>query len=269
MKSIGIVAEGITDYSVISNIVYGFFGDEEPIIKPIQPVFDEDQKASKGYTIQSAEQFGGWVNVFDYCKDQERLSKDMQGLDYLIIQIDTDTSDEIGYDVSKNDAQNQELSPDKLIEKVIEKINSLLIHSNFYQDKIIFAIAVHSTECWLLPLFTTLKSDVEAIKNCYDRLSKVIKTNVERHPKDDDNKMLLKLHSKSKESTDVLTKMPVFDKKRGIEKNKEVYNIVSKPLMTPKELYRIKDKNPSLKIFIENLERQILFEKKESSSKCH
>jgi hypothetical protein len=224
MKSIGIVAEGITDYSVISNIVYGFFGDEEPIIKPIQPVFDEDQKASKGYIIQSAEQFGGWVNVFDYCKDQERLSKDMQGLDYLIIQIDTDTSDEIGYDVSKNDAQNQELSPDKLIEKIIEKINSLLIHSNFYQEKIIFAIAVHSTECWLLPLFSDKYSDIKATKNCHARLEKI--------------------------------------RKESIKKESRVYEQLSKPLMKRKELYKIKDKNPSLKIFIENLERQILFDKK-------
>jgi hypothetical protein len=224
MKSIGIVAEGVTDYAVISNIVYGFFADEEPIIKPIQPVFDEDQKASKGYIIQSGEQFGGWVNVFDYCKDQERLSKDMQGLDYLIIQIDTDTSDEIGYDVSKNDAQNQELSPDELIGKIIEKINSLLIHSNFYQEKIIFAIAVHSTECWLLSLFSDKNSDIKATKNCHARLEKI--------------------------------------RKESIKKESRVYEHLSKPLMKPKELYKIKDKNPSLKIFIENLERQILFDKK-------
>jgi hypothetical protein len=228
MKSIGIVAEGITDYVVISNIVYGFFGGEEPIIKPIQPVFDEDQVQKKGYAIQSAEEFGGWVNVFDYCKDQKRLSKDMQGLDYLIIQIDTDTSEEANYDISKYDDNNQELSPSGLIEKVIEKLNTLIINANqqdffnYYQEKIIFAVAVHSTECWLLLLYASKKSDIEATKNCHNRLEKI--------------------------------------RKESIKKEYRIYDNLSKSLMKQKELYKIKDKNPSLKIFIENLERQVTIE---------
>jgi hypothetical protein len=225
MISVGIVVEGITDYEVISNILYGFFDEDEPMIKPIQPVFDEDQKAKKGYSAQNSEEFGGWVNVIDYCKHQERLAKDMQGIDYLVIQIDTDTSEEIGFDVSKIE-NNKELTATELYNNVIEKLQNCIIQAyssdffNFYAEKIIFAIAIHSTECWLLPLYATQKADIQATKNCHARLKKILK--------------------------------------RKINKKEKVYDELSKPLMKNRELQKIKDKNPSLKIFIENLEKQIV-----------
>ncbi len=206
MKSVGIVAEGITDYVVIRNILYGFFDEEEPMIKPIQPVFDETQKAAKGYSAQNSEEFGGWVNVIDYCKHQERLAKDIQGLDYLIIQIDTDTSEEKGFDVAKNDEKNQELNTSELSNKVIEKLQNLIVQAytsdffNFYQEKIIFAIAVHSTECWLLPLHATQKADVQATKNCHKRLEKVLKEKVVKKEKtyDDLSKKFMKYNELKK-----------------------------------------------------------------------
>jgi hypothetical protein len=216
MLTFGIIGEGITDQIVIENVIYGFFGKDEPEgINYLQPLRDH------------TDSFGNWYNVIEYCRS-ERLKTDMEDNDYIIIQIDTDTSDEKNYDISKLDENNQELAPEQLIENVTEKLKNLIIKANssiffdFYQKKIIFAIAVHSTECWLLPLYTVKKSDIEATKNCHNRLEKILK--------------------------------------RVINKDFRTYNDLSKPFIKQKELYKIKDKNPSLNFFVDNLERQVIIE---------
>lgn len=216
MYNFGIVAEGVTDQAVIENILYGFLDENEPeSINWLQPLRNAtDSKLG----------FGNWLNVIEYCRS-ERLKADFDNNDFIIIQVDTDVSEEIHFEVSKLDENNQERSPEQLIKAVVDKLNTLIINANqqdffdFYKDKIIFAIAVHSTECWLLPLYATSKKDMEAAKNCETRLARL------------------------------LTK--------GIKKEVRFYDDLSRDFMKIKELTKARDHNKSLNIFMENLEKQV------------
>lgn len=214
MHTFGIVAEGITDQVVIKNILYGLLGSEKlEDANFLQPMRDQ------------TDSFGNWYNVIEYC-GSERVRKDFENNDFIVIQIDTDTSEEKHFDIPKHDENNKELSVEQLIMNVFEKLKTLIINKNgidfweYYEQKIIFAIAVHSTECWLLPLYATSKREMEATKNCHNRLGKLLKT--------------------------------------SIKKEAAVYEGLSKPFMKSKELLKVKDKNPSLRIFIENLETQVI-----------
>ena len=214
MHTFGIVAEGITDQVVIKNILYGLLGSEKlEDANFLQPMRDQ------------TDSFGNWYNVLEYCKS-ERLKIDFEDNDFIVIQIDTDTSEEAHFDIPKHDENNKELSVEQLITNVFEKLKTLIINKNgiefwkYYEEKIIFAIAVHSTECWLLPLYATSKKEMEVTKNCHNRLENLLK--------------------------------------KGIKKEAIIYEDLSKRFMKSKELLKIKDKNPSLKIFIGNLKTQVI-----------
>ena len=163
MPSFALITEGITDQIIIANILYGFFDDPDLDINPLQPLLDE---TDSNRTISP----GNWHKVLQYCSS-EIFRGAFQLNDYLIIQIDTDVS--VLYGVSERDQAGNELSVDDLIARVkLVLINRIGL--DFYEKfktRIIFAIAVHSIECWLLPLFydDTRKSK---IKNCLESLNR-------------------------------------------------------------------------------------------------
>ena len=142
MLTFGVIAEGPTDQTVIENILLGYFEDQEdePVIRYIQP--------PRPLTETPA----GWGHVF---KSLER--KDHEGAlqynDYLVIHIDTDVQEEPGFDVPRRDG-GKELSISDRVDRVIHRLKQY-IDPGFYQanaHRILFAIAVETIECWLLPL---------------------------------------------------------------------------------------------------------------------
>lgn len=165
MASFGIVSEGYTDQLLLEGILEGFFkGGQAPLVNFLSPVFDETD-AARG-------QEAGWYQVFEYCKYQANFARDLAFNDYLIIQIDTDVSEETHYDVKKN-RDGTELLPHQLIDDVIDKFYGLIGEPCLTQfsDRLIFAISVHSIECWLLPIFGTSNSDKRKIVNCLGTLN--------------------------------------------------------------------------------------------------
>jgi hypothetical protein len=221
MLSFGLIAEGITDFAVLENILFGFFKDSEPKIRELQPLRDATDDAAR---------FGGWVKVFEYCRSSKLLN-DLQTSDYLIIQIDTDCCHETGYDVSPLDAQNQKLTPDALAEKVEKQlksvisagisVNPLLTESEFwsnYGHRILFAVSVEAIECWLLPLHLENKMQADT-NNCLAKLSR--------------KGILL-----------------------GAKKQRD-YNNASAAFAKHKKLMVVYAKNPSLKRFVEQLFKTI------------
>ncbi|MDZ4787195.1 MAG: phage tail protein [bacterium] len=146
MISFGLITEGLTDQIVIENILAGYFNSPDIDVEPLQPERDKDNDNKSKY--------GGWTLVFDYCQSKD-FRESFQFIDYIIIQIDTDVSED--YHIAHQD-ENGEFTPQQLIEKVIEKLRDA-IGEDFYsqnQQKIVFAISVHSIECWLLPLYYSL-----------------------------------------------------------------------------------------------------------------
>lgn len=214
MTTFALITEGLTDQIVIENILSGYFNTNDLIVNPLQPERNKDNDNKSGH--------GGWTLVFQYCESED-FKKAFQFNDYLIIHIDTDVSEDINYGISHQD-KNGELSPEQLIEKVKEKFNSLIgedFYSKYY-DRIIFAIAVHSTECWLLPLYCNKKAHKQKIVHCLDTLN-------------------LAINKKNKFTIDKDAKNPDY------------YRIISDPYSKHKTLIKHYPNNPSLKIFIEEI----------------
>jgi hypothetical protein len=162
MISFGLITEGITDQEVISNILFGYFDNPDLVITELQPLRDETDR-------NKSQNFGGWGNLIEYCKS-EVFKYAFQTIDYLIVQIDTDVCEDYG--ISKKE-KGKDLTPEQLITKVIEKFITIL-GQDFYEklkSRIIFAIAVHSIECWLLPIYYTDKKR-EKIVGCLDALNR-------------------------------------------------------------------------------------------------
>lgn len=161
----GLIAEGPSDHSVLTNILVGLLGKEVfDEITELQPNFGESN-------TETLSKFGGWYKVFQYCQtdDFRRAFADVQ---YVVIQIDTDVSEHTHYDIKQTDAAGTKLSPNVLVERVKEKFITIITETfgslflETIQDRIIFAISVDEIECWLLPIYYTTKIK-ESINN-YD-----------------------------------------------------------------------------------------------------
>ncbi len=217
MPNFGLITEGITDQIVIENILVGYFDNPNIIVNPLQPLRDETDKSRMA-------NYGGWTLVFDHCRS-EKFQDVFSFNDYIIIQIDTDTCDDIGYDISKTEiGTGREITPEELIEKVCQKLKEL-INLDFYHnyaERIIFAIAVHTIECWLLPLYYE-DDNKSKIKGCLDTLNRVLT---------------------KKEDFTISAKTPKY------------YDNISRKYLKRKTLMSKYQSNASLKIFIEELEKR-------------
>lgn len=148
MPSFAIIAEGVTDQAVIENILLGCFGDEEgePVVNYVQPPREAIAKGSVPAP-------GGWTLVFRSLRQGDHR-KALQLNDYVIVHIDTDVCEEPGYDVSRLRSDGKALALEELIEQVRLRLVTAM-DADFYAkhaDRVVFAIAVDSIECWLLPL---------------------------------------------------------------------------------------------------------------------
>ncbi len=169
MAKFGLACEGITDQIVIENILCGFYKDYDDLdreIIPFEPLRDETGKKQE-------EGSGGWTRLLIYLSES-RFQDDVLNSDYAIVQIDTDISDEVGFDVFKDTLSTQDF-----IEKIIERLVSQIEDSFYekYKEKIIFAISVHSLECWILPLYSDKNLKSEKITGCCTALEIAYKKN--------------------------------------------------------------------------------------------
>ena len=212
MISFGLITEGLTDQIVIENILAGYFNSPDLDIRQLQPERDKDNENKSKY--------GGWTLVFNYCKSRN-FQEALQFIDYIIIQIDTDVSED--YNIPKQN-ENGEFSPQQLIKKVIEKFRGASGDDFYskYQQKIIFAISVHSIECWLFPLYYT-DNKKDKVKNCLKTL----------------NRELPKKHNFTSDAN---------------AKNPEYYREISEQYRNSKVLMKHYAENPSLKFFIEQIQ---------------
>jgi len=218
VATFGFIGEGITDQTIIEDILLGFATDhdlDEPELAPLQPPFDFAP--------------GGWTLVFHYLARGEHRNA-LQTLDYLIIHVDTDVSHEKGFDVPHND-ENGPLPVEKLVENVIGRLIALIGKETYeaHAHRFIFAVAVHSTECWLLPLvFDDNKTN--KLTGCLDAI----------------NHELRALRNESP--------LSLAD---GTGKDPTIYRKHSRAYRKPKQLRKSHPKNPSFTLFIRHLEQRL------------
>jgi hypothetical protein len=168
----------------------------------------------------SWQEFGNWENVLKYLKEKKHRDA-LEFADYLIVQIDTDQSEHVNFGVSQREGDSQ-LEPPALISKVASKLQEVIGADDveFYGDKIIFAICVREIECWLLPLW-----DPSRATKCEGCMSAVDRA----------------LRRKDQPS---------------LNKDPKRYEAASKDYAKRKVLLAEGCKNPSLEIFLNELERR-------------
>jgi hypothetical protein len=165
----------------------------------------------------------GWGHVF---KSLER--KDHEGAlqfnDYLVIHIDTDVQDEPGFDVLRRE-KGKELSAPERVARVIEKIKSY-IDATFYEanrHRIQFAVAVDAIECWLLPLLYTRKKAAKTT-GCLEAANQALRKANENALSAGDKKFI------------------------------RAYDEASRGYVKRKTLIKLRNKNPSLALFVNSLD---------------
>ena len=166
------------------------------------------------------QEFGNWENVLKYL--QEKKHRDaLEHADFLVIQIDTDQSEHVNFGVSQRE-DNQPLDPPAMVAKVAAKLKEIIGPDDieFYGNKIIFAICVREIECWLLPLWDSAKA--AKCEGCMTAMDRALVRNDEAP----------------------LNKAP------------ERYLAASKQYAKRKILVSEGPKNPSLDIFLKELERR-------------
>ncbi len=213
MAKFALACEGVTDQIVIENILCGFYKDYDDLdeeIQPLQPPYDITTQKQK------EDEFGGWEMLLEYLSEK-RFRDDVLNSDYVIVQIDTDISEHVNFGVSQHDLSTETLIV-KVIERLITQIDSKKEFYELHQEKIIFAISVHSLECWILPIYKNFKS--EKISGCSEALQRE-------------------------------------SKKIKVIKNYKTYEKLSKDFLKHKNLIKMASKNSSFQIFINKLPSNI------------
>lgn len=200
MKKFALACEGSTDKVVIKNILRGYFSIQNPQ-KEIAELSPPE---------------GGWRPLLTYLT-RERFREDVENHEFIILQIDTDVSND--FDISHTDNFGNKFTTIQLIENIIEKLISQINsgQSDFYQayaEKIIFAISVHSIECWLI----TYYAEPINLLDCFDELRKI-----------------------------------KFPNNFQVSKNYAKYNILSQPFLKRENIELVLQKNESFKHFIQQL----------------
>ncbi len=163
--TISIIAEGPTDYVVLTHVLTSFTEDKNILFTPLQPKRADDGEWGSG----------NWDKVFKYCSSDDFKKALIDTHNFVVIQIDSDWL--LGDSVPKEYRVDGIAQMNPL--EVVSVIRDLLISQigldfyNKYHNRIVFAIAVDSIECWFLSIYFP-KGNVKAAKhtNCIDTLNK-------------------------------------------------------------------------------------------------
>lgn len=156
MANIAVICEGVSEFNIISHIVSRH--NAEHFLNAVQPRIN--------HATETQADDGGWARVLEHCND-EVIEKIFQLNDYLIIQIDTDSSHISPYCIEHRFADGTEKSRKRLHAEIKARLMRNLSRENRkkYLSRILFAICHNEIECWLLPIYY---SDGRACKtnNC-------------------------------------------------------------------------------------------------------
>ena len=144
MASIALICEGASEVKMLTYIVSRYLGDEI-VVNAIQPALTQQGRQANE---------GGWLEVLNHCND-DTINAVFATNDYLVIQIDTDACAQVNYDVDVYDENNRKVADGVLYERVRSRLLKDLsaVIQTKYADRILFAICINETECWLLPLY--------------------------------------------------------------------------------------------------------------------
>ena len=181
MKTIGLICEGVSEIIIMTRILSKYLSDNV-IVNPIEP----ETKTENGILVQNG--YGGWLQVLSHCND-ETLERILEYNDYLVIQIDTDASFQVGYDVKPLDDNGKQKTVEVFYQDVKERLlkNISPEVQAKYEGRLFFAICMNEIECWLLPLYYTNNNRCKT-NNCIHTLNQALaKKNIGGIPDTDKN----------------------------------------------------------------------------------
>jgi hypothetical protein len=182
MTTFALISEGITDQVMLEYLISGYYGktsNEQIEVNYIQPARDETDRKRQGNN-------GGWEKVIEHLSKYEVIET-LSCNNYIIIQIDTDCCEHINYGVPLHDGGEPRPVADVITDvkkKLISRIGDDIYEEN--KDKILFAIAVHSSECWIIHLHSNREADQGRVLNCEEHLSRALAVNNIKYVKDHD-----------------------------------------------------------------------------------
>lgn len=144
MNSIALFCEGVSESRILRHIIERVLGDEVAVAQ-LQPELTSEGKQDS---------YGGWAEVLRHCNESD-VHNALAVNDCLVIQIDTDACREAFYGVADHDTEGKPLADSALYDNVRNRLLRDL-SSDFleqYGDRLVFAICINETECWLLPLY--------------------------------------------------------------------------------------------------------------------
>lgn len=254
MKKFGIVSEGVTDYATLENILCGYCSDwDDDDITPFQPLDETDSKKAQSY--------GGWGPLVQYLKSRS-IYADIKNVEYLIIQIDTDISNESTFNIPHQDKEGNKLSGNELANimknrliEIIKEAEKDNYNVGFYEEnasKFIYAICVHSLECWLYTFYDckrNKKKQKDGIKQKINSCGGALDTLFEEGDIDFllEDRNFKKLNFKKE------------DFKKGSScftdnKKQKIYQTYSQPFLESANITTVAAKNESFNHFIQQLQ---------------
>lgn len=171
MTTFALITEGITDQVVIENILYGLTKGAA-VTREILPKRDatDISRVEKG-------KFSGWELVFEFLQSEDIIDA-IDNNDFVIIQIDTDEGDHPNFGLGLNGK-----TIITIVEECIEKLKASL-RPDFPTselERLLFAIPVLSTECWIFSLHdATHKHTEKTMNNCEERLRFNLKQKIKK-----------------------------------------------------------------------------------------
>jgi hypothetical protein len=176
--NIGTICEGISEFNIIRYIIERYLGDDCYVNSIFPKITNKGKQAD----------YGGWLSVLNFCTE-EKFNKALLTNDYVVVQIDTDASEEKNYDVKKRKDDGSIKTDEELYIDICERILREISEEKRreYARKILFAICFNETECWLLPIYYTNKQRCRTIK-CISKLNEEItRHNLDPIPDTDKN----------------------------------------------------------------------------------
>ncbi|CAI8916090.1 putative Phage tail protein [Pseudomonas chlororaphis] len=165
MPVFGLVSEGVTDQAVLENLLNGYYLDsleDELDFVHAQPVSGQGKQRGRG----------GWEELFKFLACDELVSDIFLNSDFVVIHIDSDCAGHVNFGVKLHDISGVMRPASDIVSDIkgviISKISADVYAA--FSNKILFAITVHSMECWVLPLFGKKRSRANEV-SCERKLA--------------------------------------------------------------------------------------------------
>ena len=221
MGDFALVTEGITDHQVLRNVLIGYYKEQrEPVITFEFP------------DPQPKQPIGGWTLVLQYLR-AKKFRQAFQVNQFVVVQVDTDVAEDAGFDAAKQNAEGP-LPLEAFVAAVIERLKQEIGAEDWatYGERFIFAIGVEQIECWILPLWHSDAKGEQTV-NCTNRLGQTANLRDELTAK---NFRLFGAGTKDPRS----------------------YDLASRDYRKRKILMNEGSRNPSLALFLADLDRRAI-----------